>query len=221
MLCTIPLSIFQLVVNATGQPLDPWVSWGETHYNFSRVRLIPAVLWNTNHWSVIGIQFSRWSGPFCAFVFFAFFGFAAEARKNYRSAISEVLNVCRLKRGSSPPQKTSPRSVALPRTSLYPLTLLSSLRKLTLGSSSTVSPTLPVYTPPPLYYKSTNSTTTPTSLGDKDFVPLASSGTVSEFTVSASASSCENPFELELPSRVFVESLSSRASSRSVVDYVV
>lgn len=219
LLCTTPLSVFLMVLNLAAQPLDPWVSWQDTHYNFSRVRLFPAVLWNTNRWLVVGIQVNRWSGPFCAFIFFAFFGFAIEARRNYCNAISKVLVVCRLKRDPSSSRKTSPRSVALSRSGPHPLTLLSSLRKFILGSSSTMSPTLPIYTPPPLYYQSTNTATTPTSIGDKDFAPLASAGTVSEFTVSTS--SCENPVELEHPPRVLVESLSSRASSRSVVDYVV
>ena len=219
LLCTIPLAIFQIALNATFQPLDPWVSWSDTHYNFSRVRLVPAVIWNMNRLFVIGIELNRWTAPFCAFIFFSFFGFAAEARKYYCNMISKVLVVCRLKCDASSSRKTSPRSVALSRSNPHPLTLLSSLRKLTLGSSSTTSPALPVYTPPPLYYQPTNATATPASIGDKDFVPLASAGTISEFTVSAS--SCENPFELELPSRVLVDSLSSRASSRSVVDYVV
>lgn len=219
LLCTTPLSVFLMTINLAAQPLDPWVSWQDTHYNFSRVRLFPAVLWNMNRWLVVGIQVNRWSGPLCAFIFFAFFGFAIEARRNYCNAISKVLAVCRLKRDPSSSRKISPRSVPLSRYNSHLLTLSSSLRKLTLGSSSTMSPALPVYTPPPFYYQPTNATTSPTSLEGKDFVPLASAGTVSEFTVSAS--SCENPFELELPSRVLVESLSSRASSRSVVDYVV
>lgn len=110
LLCTTPLSLFLMILDATAQPLDPWISWDDTHSNFSNVRLIPAVIWNMNRWTVVGIQFNRWSGPLCAFVFFAFFGFASEARKNYYKTISKVLVICRLKRDSSL-QKASPRSV--------------------------------------------------------------------------------------------------------------
>ncbi|KAF9649298.1 fungal pheromone STE3G-protein-coupled receptor [Thelephora ganbajun] len=114
LLCTTPLSVFLMVLNLTAQPLDPWVSWQDTHYNFSRVRLVPAVFWTMNRWLVVGIQVNRWSGPFCAFIFFAFFGFAAEARKNYRNTISKVFAFCRLKRDPLSPQKTSPGSVLCP-----------------------------------------------------------------------------------------------------------
>jgi pheromone a factor receptor len=200
LLCTTPFAIFQIVLNATSQPLDPWVSWQDTHYNFSRVRLFPVVIWKMNPWYTIGLQFNRWSAPFCALIFFAFFGFAAEARKNYRNAISKVLVVCRLKRDPSSPKKSSP-----------------SLRKLTL-SSSTTSSELPVYTPPPPRYHRTDVPTTPASPDDKGFAPLASAGTVSEFTISA----YEKPLEPESPPpRILAGSLSSRASSTSVVDCVV
>jgi hypothetical protein len=217
LLCTTPFAIFQIVLNATSQPLDPWVSWQDTHYNFSRVRLFPVVIWKMNPWYTIGLQFNRWSAPFCALIFFAFFGFAAEARKNYRNAISKVLVVCRLKRDPSSPKKSSPRSVALCHPQFHPLTLSSSLRKLTL-SSSTTSSELPVYTPPPPRYHRTDVPTTPASPDDKGFAPLASAGTVSEFTISA----YEKPLEPESPPpRILAGSLSSRASSTSVVDCVV
>ena len=112
LLFTTPLSVFLMVLNATAQPLDPWVSWDDTHSNFGRVRLIPAVVWSMNRWLAVGIQVNRWSGPFCAFLFFSFFGFAAEARKNYRTAFSKVLAVCRLKRDPPPPAETTSRSAA-------------------------------------------------------------------------------------------------------------
>ena len=113
LLCTTPLAILQIVLNATAQPLDPWVSWSDTHYNFSRVREVPAVIWNMNHLFVLGIQLNRWSVPFCAFIFFAFFGFAAEARKHYRNGISKVLSVCGLKGDPSSPRKGLPGLVTL------------------------------------------------------------------------------------------------------------
>ena len=215
LLCTTPLAIFQIVLNATAQPLDPWVSWDDTHYDFSRVRAVPAVIWNMNRWSVIGIQFNRWSPPFCALIFFIFFGFAAEARKYYRSAISKILVVCRLKRDSSSSRKTSPGSDTLFQFTYYPLTLLSSLRKLILVSSSTTSPALPAYIHPPHYQPTTPATTLTSS--DDNFAPRVSAGTVSEFAISA----YEKPLEPEFLPRIPAGSLSSRASSKSVVDYVV
>ena len=216
MLCTTPLSVFQMVLNATAEPLDPWVSWSDTHYNFSRVRLIPAVIWTTNQRFVVAVQFNRWSVPFCAFIFFAFFGFAAEARRNYRTMFSKVLVVCRLKRDPLSPAKMPSRSVTVLHFSSYLLISLSSLRKLTLPSSSTMSPALPAYTPPPPCYQPKSAATTSTSSDDKGFMPLASAGTISEFTLST----YEKPFEPESP-QTLARSLSSRASSTSVVDYTV
>jgi len=70
-----------------------------------------------NRRSIIGIQLNRWSGTFCLFIF-VFFGFTVETRGNYRNAISKVVVVSRLKRGSLPPQKNSPKSVALSRNSV-------------------------------------------------------------------------------------------------------
>ena len=122
LLCATPLAIFQIALNVTSQPLEPWISWEETHYNFSRVRLIPAVIWKMDHWFVVGVQLSRWSPPLCAFIFFAFFGFAAEARKNYYNAASKVLVVCRLKCDPASSPKSSSRLDTLLQFNFYPLT---------------------------------------------------------------------------------------------------
>lgn len=96
--------------------------------------------------------------------------------------------------------------------------IFSRLRKLTLASTSTTSSALPVYTPPPPHYQPPSPSTTCSSPDDKGFVPLASAGAISEFTISA----YEKPLDPEfLTPRVPVGSLSSRASSTSVVDYSV
>jgi len=196
-----------MALNATAQLPDPWVCWDETNCNSNRVKLVPAALWNMNRWSIISIQLNRWSGPFYPFIFFAFFGSAVETRGNYFNAISKVLMIAsRLKHGSSPPQKTSPRSFALSRNSVIQSPQVDpwiSLRDVSCA---------PVCTPPPLYYQPINGTTAPTS-GGKGFAPLATAGTVPELTVSA----CENHFEPEPPSWELFGSPSSRASPRSVV----
>ena len=101
-LCTTPLAILSIVVNATAAPVAPWVSWEETHYDFSRVGQVPAVMWRSNHLIVLGFSLTKWSSVFCAFVFFIFFGFAAEARKHYSSAFTKLLLVCRFKKPASP-----------------------------------------------------------------------------------------------------------------------
>lgn len=84
-LFTTPLSIFSMTVNALG-PMYPWVSWADTHFNYSRIEQIPAFFWHQSRLVVLGLEFTRWVPVLCAFVFFAFFGFADEAKKNYRKA---------------------------------------------------------------------------------------------------------------------------------------
>lgn len=83
---TTPLAVFIIWLNATAAPIGPWRSWEDTHYNFSRIEQIPAVLWRQNQLTVISIELSRWLNPLCSFTFFAFFGFAHESLKNYRLA---------------------------------------------------------------------------------------------------------------------------------------
>ena len=85
-LLTTPLAIFTIWLNATASPIGPWRSWEDTHFDYFRVEQIPALFWRSNHLLVISMDFTRWTAPVCALVFFSFFGFADEAKKNYRKA---------------------------------------------------------------------------------------------------------------------------------------
>ena len=95
---TTPLAIFSLVINATSAPMEPWISWENTHYNFGRVGQVPAVLWRSDPLIVAGLTLTKWSCVICAFVFFIFFGFASEARRNYSSALTKLFLTCGLKK---------------------------------------------------------------------------------------------------------------------------
>ncbi|TFK65312.1 fungal pheromone STE3G-protein-coupled receptor [Pluteus cervinus] len=83
MMCTTPLAIFVIWLNATTTPIEPWVSWADTHFDYERVEQIPSIIWRGNHLMVISFELTRWAAPFCAITFFCFFGFAQEARRNY------------------------------------------------------------------------------------------------------------------------------------------
>ncbi|KII83815.1 hypothetical protein PLICRDRAFT_119095 [Plicaturopsis crispa FD-325 SS-3] len=89
--CTTPLAIFAIYLNANAQTMQPYGSWENVHFNFSRVEQVPAVLWRMNHLFVISVEMSRWVAPLCAFIFFGFFGFAEEARRHYAMAFWAVL----------------------------------------------------------------------------------------------------------------------------------
>ena len=82
----IPFSSYGLYANITQAPIYPWTSWSNIHFMWYTIDTFPAILWRSNSFAVIGHESSRWSLVFCAFLFFGFFGFAEESRKNYRRA---------------------------------------------------------------------------------------------------------------------------------------
>jgi len=86
LLITIPLSAFIMYANLKFGKVSPWVSWDRTHFGFSRIPQIPAHFWRSDPVIQFALEFSRWSVVACGFAFFMFFGFADEARRNYRKA---------------------------------------------------------------------------------------------------------------------------------------
>ncbi|KAH6890865.1 pheromone A receptor-domain-containing protein [Coprinopsis sp. MPI-PUGE-AT-0042] len=86
MLVTVPMGVASVVIGNAGVPLAPWISWEETHFDFARVAFYPAFFWRNAKFFSMGIELTRWLFPVSAFVFFALFGFASEARKNYAKA---------------------------------------------------------------------------------------------------------------------------------------
>jgi pheromone a factor receptor len=103
---TIPISTYALYLNITSKPIYRWVSWSDTHLDFYRVATFPAVLWRSNPLAVTPLELNRWSIILCAVVFFAFFGFAEEAQKNYRKTYWAVA-----KRFGAVPPSNQPRFV--------------------------------------------------------------------------------------------------------------
>ncbi|KAF5385739.1 hypothetical protein D9757_005478 [Collybiopsis confluens] len=86
-LFTIPLSCWSIYLNVTSEAIQPWKGWADTHSDFSRVGQYPSVIWHLNSGTAISLETSRWFVVLCSVVFFGYFGFADEARKNYRAAI--------------------------------------------------------------------------------------------------------------------------------------
>ncbi|KAF9011226.1 pheromone A receptor-domain-containing protein [Cyathus striatus] len=82
---TVPTATCILAINIH-LGVAPWKGWEDTHSNFSRIVQIPDIYWR--NWGLAGnmVELNRWLNVLCAFVFFAFFGFAAEAKRNYRKA---------------------------------------------------------------------------------------------------------------------------------------
>lgn len=87
-ICTVPLGIYALCLNASH--LKPWLGWEDTHLEFSKVLQYPGAIWRGISPVDSSLELTRWFPVVCAIVFFALFGFAEEARKNYRSAAQSV-----------------------------------------------------------------------------------------------------------------------------------
>ncbi|KAI5119269.1 hypothetical protein M0805_007271 [Coniferiporia weirii] len=85
LLCTTPFAVYSIYLNLTTGPLIPYRGWADLHFNYSQVDQFPAVIWHLNHQAVISLELNRWLVVACAFIFFGFFGFAEEARNNYRA----------------------------------------------------------------------------------------------------------------------------------------
>ncbi|KAJ8502461.1 hypothetical protein ONZ45_g11738 [Pleurotus djamor] len=91
LMLTIPLASFVIWLNTVASPIAPWISWEDTHFGYERVDQIPAVLWRGNSRLVLAVEVTRWLTPLCGLLFFALFGFADEARRNYKIAFWAVV----------------------------------------------------------------------------------------------------------------------------------
>ncbi|KAI0799790.1 pheromone A receptor-domain-containing protein [Irpex lacteus] len=96
MMLSVPLTSLSIYLNSHGLTLSPWVSWADAHYNFSFVVRTPAFVWRNNTQYAVAAELSRWIYPCSALLFFALFGFAEEALRNYRSAFRRLKTILRL-----------------------------------------------------------------------------------------------------------------------------
>ncbi|KLO16518.1 STE3-domain-containing protein [Schizopora paradoxa] len=79
---TVPLGTFAIIINVR-QGVQPWAGLADAHWGFSRIDQVPALLWHLSQPTVISLYLNRVFVIVCALVFFSFFGFADECRKNY------------------------------------------------------------------------------------------------------------------------------------------
>lgn len=103
--CTTPLAIAVLCLCATSEPIEPWRSWSDTHYQYSRIVQVPALIWRSNEMLVASYETSRWITVLCPLVFFCFFGFVHEARKHHRALFNAALKRLGYQQPPLPPQK--------------------------------------------------------------------------------------------------------------------
>ncbi|KAJ8515195.1 hypothetical protein ONZ45_g7334 [Pleurotus djamor] len=136
--------------------LRPWTTWEDVHFNFSRVALFPAVLLPPRFISTMMLLWAAM--PVSAIIFFIFFGFGEEAKKEY-SKLWAWIRVKVFRRRDT--GKKGPLPGIAPNSFPKPLRLS------TFGLSSTSSPTSTTQNSsdntdvekglPPLYTASTNS----------------------------------------------------------------
>ncbi|KAK7030188.1 STE3-like pheromone receptor [Favolaschia claudopus] len=94
LLLNMPIATYGLYLTASRSPVERWVSWADTHADFYYIGQVPAIIWRSDRHAEVTVELSRWSSVICAFVFFGFFGFAAEARKHYKLAFWAVARRC-------------------------------------------------------------------------------------------------------------------------------
>ena len=113
MTLTLPLGVFSIYINSHGVQLAPWTSWEDVHFNFSRVGLVPSIIWRSDPVFNTSVELARWLFPVSAFLFFALFGFASEAQKQYRTLFNRCHKALGLKSATRKPSKIPylPRSV--------------------------------------------------------------------------------------------------------------
>ncbi|KAF7344675.1 Pheromone receptor [Mycena venus] len=106
------------------------VSTDVARFDFGVVARIPRALWAASESNHAAVELTRWIAPVCALLFFAFFGFAEEAREHYLRGLTAVSNAfwnalarIGITRALPPLPGTTPRQarVTLPSSRFDPL----------------------------------------------------------------------------------------------------
>jgi pheromone a factor receptor len=86
---TIPLATYFIVSSAKAGVI-PWTSWADVHAHYSEIDQIPSFIWKYDPQMANSLEIFRWSLVACAFIFFAFFGLADEARQRYHDVYTSL-----------------------------------------------------------------------------------------------------------------------------------
>ncbi len=112
MVLTVPLASYIMYIGSHGIRLSPWISWDDTHFDWNRVEVVPALFWRSVQGYEITVELTRWLAVFCAFFFFAMFGFASEAKNHYRLAFWWCAKRVGYQSKTTPPKFTLPSYVS-------------------------------------------------------------------------------------------------------------
>lgn len=103
MLFSLPLSIYVLVLALNSSEWWPWVSWGDTHYNWYAVPKFSSQDIDAFPTLRASADFSRWAAVAGAFLFFVYFGMAGEASVVYKKLFWKAVKPLGLKPRSPNP----------------------------------------------------------------------------------------------------------------------
>ncbi|KAJ6484726.1 fungal pheromone STE3G-protein-coupled receptor, partial [Mycena sanguinolenta] len=87
-----PAALLNIAANATAAALATEVSGGASPFGFGVIARIPRSIWASNETNLFTVELGRWLAPACALFFFAFHGFAGDAREHYKRAFVFVSN---------------------------------------------------------------------------------------------------------------------------------
>jgi len=118
---TIPLGTYIIVFNAK-LGVVPWKGWAAMHRHFSEVLQIPGFIWRNDPLASLGLELFRWELVACAFIFFALFGFAGDAREHYYRLYESLAR--RIGKSTSTPHG-APLACVVPLLCPYPFGLTS------------------------------------------------------------------------------------------------
>ncbi|KAL4259943.1 G-protein coupled receptor 4 family protein [Pleurotus pulmonarius] len=176
----IPINAYGIYLNATSAPVQPWLGWADAHFDWYTIDTFPGVLWRSSARTIVTLELSRWLIVFCAFLFFGFFGFADEARKQYRLAYQFVAQ----KLGLLLPRPTSSTLIKLgynKNSSVLPMSNTGSLPSFVHKSPSgfPAPPSPPKYSPSASSSSSTFATSPTTSESLRDKIPSPTYSSIS------------------------------------------
>ncbi|KAH9976783.1 pheromone A receptor-domain-containing protein [Lactifluus volemus] len=81
-------------------------SWSLLRHNYTHVPQYSTTEWQSNPVEHVILEVDAWSLVYCSFAFFAFFGFAEEARDHYRRVYSSITRRTRFSKSSGSPHAT-------------------------------------------------------------------------------------------------------------------
>ena len=84
MVGTVPIASYIMLGLNLKNGLRPWVNWANVHSDYNVILQYPNINWKHVPDLALQLELFRWTLVLCAFIFFGLFGFADEARQNYR-----------------------------------------------------------------------------------------------------------------------------------------